>query len=172
MQSLFVRTKFKSPLCSLLVTVNTAIMWVHISKIFSLLSIGWVRQCMYLYMFTIQASRQYDTIPRPDGNSVIGYFYCLSGEHDIATFVYCLSVEHGIDTFVYCLSGEHGIDTFVYSHICVPVVSSYQANFSRCVFLSTKVSVTFLWKNAVGISILVNADMPLRFRVAILSSHQ
>jgi len=159
MQSLFVRTKFKSPLCSLLVTVNTAIMWVHISKIFSLLSIGWVRQCMYLYMFTIQASRQYDTIPRPDGNSVIGYFYCLSGEHGIATFVYCLSVEHGIDTFVY-------------SHICVPVVSSYQANFSRCVFLSTKVSVTFLWKNAVGISILVNADMPLRFRVAILSSHQ
>jgi len=103
---------------------------------------------MYIYMFTIQKSRQYNTIPRPDGNSVIGYFYCLSGEHGIDTFVYCLSGEHGIDTFVYCLSGEHGIDTFVYclsgehgidtfvySHICVPVVSSYQANHNRCDFL-------------------------------------
>jgi len=61
-----------------------------------------------VYIFTIQTPRQYDNIPRPDGNSVIGSFHCLSG--------------------------EQGIDTFVYSHICVRVVSPYQANLNRCDF--------------------------------------
>ena len=53
--------------------------------------------------------RQYDTIPRPDGNSVTGYFYYLSV--------------------------EHGITTFVYSHICVRVVPYYQINLNRGDFL-------------------------------------
>ena len=53
--------------------------------------------------------RQYDTIPRQDGNSAIGYFYYLSG--------------------------WHGITTFVYSHICVRFVPSYQFNLNRGEFL-------------------------------------
>ena len=57
----------------------------------------------------IQTPRQNDTVPRPDGNGVIGYFYCLCG--------------------------EHGIDTFLYSHICVRVVSTYQVILKRGDFL-------------------------------------
>jgi len=79
LQSVFVTIQFNSPPTIIVADSERSNYGVHILKTFSLLAIRWSRQL-----------RQYDTIPRPDGNSVIGYFYYLSGEHGITTYVYAL----------------------------------------------------------------------------------
>jgi len=95
-----------------------------------------------VHIFTIQTTSQYDNIPHSDGNSVFGYF-----------IVYLVSMALPrlfIPIFVYAL---------------YPLIRSISIGVTSCNRIT---SVSCLWRNSVGIGILIIPDMPLTFRVAIL----
>lgn len=87
-QSLFLRTQLKSTLWSLFGAV-TATIEFHIVKMFSLLSIGWARQRIYIF-------RQNAAIPHPEGNLVMLVKFIVSLVSTVVPRLF-------IPTFVYVL---------------------------------------------------------------------